>query len=53
MSWYFAMCLVMNLVFGVWGAVTVNKGAVAGIAAMQLRETCGLINNFLIIFAVL
>lgn len=53
MAWYFGMCLLMNLALGVWGSVNVDMEATGGIPSPSQRETCSLINTFLVTFSTL
>lgn len=53
MAWYFGMCLILNCALGVWGGINVDRDATQGLAAPQMRVTCGEINSFLVLYSTL
>lgn len=53
MAWYFGMALVVNLVFGVWGSISIDFDTTQAIADPAQAKTCTLINDFILVFSML
>lgn len=53
LAWYYGMLLVVNLVFGVWGAISIDYKTTQAISDPSQSQTCTLINQFLTFFVLL